>query len=122
MIYKDWIKPLISVVLLTVVFVFSKERSIILIVFQSIFSSNYLIGYIKLCIFKVKLDVLYSKFRSKLLSEDRKGGVNSLTKEELVILITDSVEYEMLKSSSRLCRLQEYFMKTMKSGVMSGRK
>lgn len=109
MIYKDWIKPLISVVLLTVVFVFSKERSIILIVFQSIFSSNYLIGYIKLCIFKVKLDVLYSKFRSKLLSEDRKGGVNSLTKEELVILITDSVEYEMLKSSFKIMPSSKVF-------------
>ena len=58
--------------------------------------------YIKLCIFKVKLDVLFSKFRSKLKTEDRKGGVNSLTKEELVILITESVEYEMLKSSFKV--------------------
>lgn len=102
MLFKDWIKPFISVVLLTVAFVFFRERSIILIVFQSIFSSNYLIGYIKLCIFKVKLDVLFSKFRSKLKTEDRKGGVNSLTKEELVILITESVEYEMLKSSFKV--------------------
>lgn len=44
MLFKDWIKPFISVVLLTVAFVFFRERSIILIVFQSIFSSNYLIG------------------------------------------------------------------------------
>lgn len=102
MLSRDWIKPFISVVLLTVAFVFFRERSIILIVFQSIFSSNYLIGYIKLWIFKVKLNVLFSNFRTKLISEDRKGGVNSLTKEELVILITDSVEYEMLKSSFKI--------------------
>ena len=102
MIVKDLLKPILSGVLLLALFVFFKERSIILIVFQSIFSSNYLIGYIKLCIFKIKLDVLYSRFRSKLLSECRKEGVDSLTKEELVILITDSVEYEMLKSSFKI--------------------
>lgn len=80
-----------------------------MIVFQSIFSSNYLIGYIKLCIFKNKLDILYSRFRSKLLSECRKEGVDSLTKEELVILITDSIEYELLKSSFKIMPSSKVF-------------
>lgn len=101
LLYK-WKKPFFAVLLLTFVFVFFRERSVILIVFQSMFSANYLIGYIKLCIFKNNLDVLYSRYRSKLLSECRKEGVDSLTKEELVILITDSVEYEMLKSSFKI--------------------
>ena len=102
MLLYNWKKPFFAVLLLTFVFVFFRERSVILIVFQSMFSANYLIGYIKLCIFKNNLDVLYSRYRSKLLSECRKEGVDSLTKEELVILITDSVEYEMLKSSFKI--------------------
>lgn len=109
MIPKDLLKPILSGVLLVVVFVFFKERSIILIVFQSIFSSNYLIGYIKLCIFRNKLGILYSRFRSKLLSECRKAGVDSLTKEELVILITDSIEYELLKSSFKIMPSSKVF-------------
>ena len=109
MIFKGLIKPIISVVLLIAVFVFFKERSIILIVFQSIFSANYLIGYIKLYIFKNNLEVLYSRFRSKLLSECRKDGVESLTKEELVILLTDSIEYELLKSSFKVMPSSKVF-------------
>lgn len=102
MIFKDLKKPIFSLILLIAVFVCSGQRSVILIVFQSVFSSNYLIGYIKLLIFKNNLNVLYSRYRSKLLSECRKEGVDSLIKEELVILITESVEYEMLKSSFKV--------------------
>lgn len=102
MIFKDLKKPIFSLILLIVVFVCSGQRSVILIVFQSVFSGNYLIGYIKLLIFKNNLDVLYSRYRSKLLSEFHKEGVDSLIKEELVILITESVEYEMLKSSFKV--------------------
>ena len=102
MIFKDLKKPIFSIILLIVVFVCLGQRSVILIVFQSVFSSNYLIGYIKLLIFKKNLNELYSRYRSKLLSECRKEGVDSLIKEELVILITESVEYEMLKSSFKV--------------------
>jgi hypothetical protein len=109
MIVNDWKKPIISLILLTFVFVFPKERSIILITIQSIFSSNYLIGYIKLFIFKNNLDELNSRFRSELLSECRKEGVESLTKEELVLLITDSVEYELLKSSFKVMPSSKVF-------------
>ena len=96
MLFPSFIKSLVSLAVFIMICIVIKNDDIILIISQTIFSSNYICGTLSLVVYKNKLDELYNNFYYSLVTI----GVREA--KEKILLLANIVEYEAIKAHYKI--------------------
>ena len=102
MVSRSFIKSVLAIIVMVITFMVFNKDKLILIVFQTVFSSKYLVGFCKLILFKNGLQSAFDFFLNKLVSEQVEKSKKELSKNELIILLSKCAEYEILKATFKI--------------------
>ena len=102
MVSRSFIKSVLAIIVMLITFMVFNKDKLILIVFQTVFSSKYLVGFFKLILFKNSLQSAFDFFLNKLVYEQVEKSKKELSKNELIILLSKCAEYEILKATFKI--------------------
>ena len=102
MVSRSFIKSVLAIIVMLITFMVFNKDKLILIVFQTVFSSKYLVGFFKLILFKNSLQSAFDFFLNKLVYEQVEKSKKELSKNELIILLSKCAVYEILKSKFKI--------------------
>lgn len=96
MFWGQFIKMVISIVILIISFCVFSGTELLLLIFQIIFSGTYILGFASFVSFFFKVKELYEHFYQDLITDTREST------NKTIRLLSSAVEYEILKSSYKI--------------------
>lgn len=101
---KEAIKSVLAVIVFTVSCLEIKNGEIVLLVAQTVFSSTFLIGAVKLWVYQIRLETLYNEFYHEFVT------VGISKNEQVSMLLADTVEYEAIKAHYKVRLSSKLFL------------
>lgn len=105
MIFKEIVKGIVSLIVLIIAFNVLSGTELVLVIFQVLFSGNYILGSVNLIAYYKKLEDLYNDFYRSVITE------NSYSRETLICLHALCVEYEVVKATYKIRLSSKIFNK-----------
>ena len=100
----EMIKSVVCLLIYVFLLIVVKDLNVILLVTQTIFSAELIIGFLKFCFFKMKVDKLYDELKNLFCVV----GVNESTE---ILLLCHSINYECVKSYYKVLVSSKIFKK-----------
>jgi hypothetical protein len=105
MIFKETLKGMLSLIVLIIAFNVLSGTELVLVIFQVLFSGNYILGSVNLIAYYYKLNDLYINFYRSVITE------NLYSRETLICLHALCVEYEVVKATYKIRLSSKIFNK-----------
>lgn len=105
MIFKEGVITGIAIIVFISVCLIYKDYNIILIISQTVFSAYFIQDFIKLFVYKIRLEKLYDDFYKQLIT------IGIKCDEQRKLLLSYAIEYEIIKAYYKVRLSQKIFSK-----------
>lgn len=105
MIPKEGLKTAVALVVFISACLIYKDYNIILIISQTVFSAYFIQEFIKLFVYKIRIDKLYNDFYNQLVT------IGIKCDNQRKVLISYAIDYEIIKAYYKVRLSEKIFLK-----------